>query len=136
MGDVTVLSDLMWGVANLIEAETHARFSFLSTSDKKYLDALNKLRNIRAEYMHKLEKEENSQLHCLNKHTLSGAFRLFEVGDKYLAEGKEGEASECYKDGDKLLEIFFNLNIEMPVQEKRGFIESMFSKKEVDNVSK
>ena len=110
MPDVDLKSDLLLAVMNLIEAETHVRFSYLSTNKDTYLDILDRLRVTRTKYMKLIEMEEDSQLHCTNKHILSSAFRLFEVGDKYLSFKEIEKAKDCYQDGYELLEIFVNSN--------------------------
>ena len=110
MPDIPYQSDLLLGVMNLLESEHHARFSFLSTNNEKWLDELEFSGKLRAKYMKLLEKEEDSQLHCYCKHILSASFRFFEVGDKFLRNGERDKAVEYYYDGLACLERFFNLN--------------------------
>lgn len=110
MVDIEVKSDLLMAVLNLIEAEHHARFTFLSTGEEKWLDKLFSVRQMRVKYMDKLEKDEPGQAHCYNKHMLSASFRLFEVGDKLLAEDKRQEAVECYTDGYSFILDFISDN--------------------------
>ena len=106
----TVFSDTIMLIANLAEAEAHARFNYLSTGKEEYLLHLDIFRKKRSKYMSLIEKEEESQLHCQNKHTLSAMFRCFEVGDKFLSSKDIEKAKDCYQDGYELLEIFVNSN--------------------------
>ena len=89
MPDIDQKSDLLLAVMNLGEMELHAHFSYIMTQDVSWLDLKNQSRELRTKYMALLEREENSQLHCFNKHCLSASFRLMEVGDKNLQEGKK-----------------------------------------------
>ena len=111
MADIDKKSDLLVGVMNLIEMENHAHFSFLMTKDVKWVKLKDEIRKMRTKYMKEIEKEEDSQLHCFNKHTLSAMFRLIEVGDKCLSEGQEQLAINYYNDSYNLLEMFYNLNL-------------------------
>lgn len=123
-GDIDVKSDLLMGLMNLIEAEHHARFSWYSTRDKSWLTRLNNLRIMRSKIMPELEKEEDSQLHCYNKHLLSATFRFWEVGDKFLADGNMDDAIEQYNNGFALLEEFITTNI-LGEEEQKSFLEKI-----------
>ena len=96
--DIEIERDLLFALANLTEIEHHARFSYLSTKNKKYLELLNWARELRAKRMKEIEREEDSQWHCAFKHLLSLAYRFFEVGDKYLSKGKTDFAISYYED--------------------------------------
>ena len=109
MVDISIKSEILMIVLNTIEAEHHARFSYLSTKNEIWLDRLLEMRKLRAKYMALIEKEEDSQKHCYQKHLLSCVFRLFETGDKYLEEDRK-KAKECYEDADRLLEVFIKDN--------------------------
>ena len=123
-GDIDVKSDLLMGLMNLIEAEHHARFSWYSTRKNEWLDRLNHIREMRAKIMPQLETHEDSQLHCYNKHLLSATFRFWEVGDKYLADGRIEEAIKSYDLGFELLEEFISTNI-LGEEEQKSFFEKI-----------
>jgi len=110
MPDIDIKSDLLFGVMNLIEIEEHCHGSFITTNDERFLEIKNLASELRKKYTPKIEKEENSQLHCINKHLLSASFRLWEVGDKHWRDGDSKIAIECYKDSSKLLNKFVQEN--------------------------
>lgn len=124
MPDIDVKSDLLMALMNLIESEHHARFSWYSTGKEEWLDRLNDKREMRAEIMKDLEREEDSQLHCYNKHILSACFRFWEVGDKYLSDGDKKNAILNYNRAFKLLEEFIATNILGP-EESRSFLDKL-----------
>lgn len=112
MADIEVKSDLFMAVANLIEMEHHARFSYMTTGDESWVNVLEGDRETRAELMKDLERQDDSsQLHCYNKHTLSFIFRCMEVGDKFLSVKDIEKAKQYYFLSLKYVERFFNLNI-------------------------
>lgn len=124
MPDIDVKSDLLIGLMNLIEAEHHARFSWYSTKKEEWLIRLNHKRALRAEIMHEIEREEDSQLHCYNKHILSACFRFWEVGDKYLSDNNTARAIYFYEKGFELLEEFITTNI-LDQEESKSFLEKI-----------
>lgn len=124
MPDIDVKSDLLMALLNLIEAEHHARFSWYSTGKTEWLDRMNDKRIVRADIMRDLEREEDSQLHCYNKHILSACFRFWEVGDKFLSDGLKEKAILNYNRGFKLLEEFVSTNILSP-EESKSFLERL-----------
>lgn len=124
MPDIDVKSDLLMALMNLIEAEHHARFSWYSTKNPEWLVRLNHKREMRAGIMAQLEREEDSQLHCYNKHILSATFRFWEVGDKYLADGDQENAIIEYNRGFELLEEFISANI-LGQEKAKSFLENI-----------
>lgn len=120
MPDISIQSDLLIGVMNLIEMEHHARLSWLSTNDQEWKEKLSFAFELRSKYMKLLEREEDSQLHCWNKHELSSAFRLFEVGDKYLRNGEDGKAEDCYRDAYNLIGQFIKDNWSEKKENEKG----------------
>lgn len=124
MPDIDVKSDLLIALMNLIEAEHHARFSWYSTRNEEWLTRLNHKREMRSEIMKEIEKEEDSQLHCYNKHILSACFRFWEVGDKYLSENNNPRAILFYDKGFELLEEFIATNI-LNQEETKSFLEKI-----------
>ena len=117
--DISLKSDLLFAVMNFIEMENHARFSYLSTNNENWLKQLNKVRELRAKYFKEIEKEEDSQRHCFNKHTLSAVFRLFECGDKSLSQNESERAKMFYNDGYDLLGDFITNNWMEQEKEKK-----------------
>lgn len=110
MTDVEKKSDLLIGVMNLIEAEMHSHFSYFSANDDDWIDVKDFIRKLRSKYQSEVERDEDSQLHCWNKHILSASFRLMETGDKELTEGDKEKAKEYYEDSYRLLNAFYYMN--------------------------
>lgn len=125
MPDVDILSDMFISVANLVEMESHAQMSYFMTQDKKWLEIKNKISKIRQRQQRELEKEENSQLHCFNKHIFSGIIRSWEVADKYFRNNEKEKSMEFYKESQNLLEIFYQLNFS---EEPKGIIDKIKEK--------
>lgn len=127
MPDVDQKSDLLIGIMNIGEMELHAHFSYMMTQDEKWIDIKDFCRKLRAKYMPQIEREENSQLHCFNKHTLSACFRLMEVGDKALSSGSKKDAMGYYADANELFSLFVSLNF-LDKGEEKGMLAKLTEK--------
>lgn len=98
-------------VMNLIQMEEHCQMSYTTTNNQIWLERKERASKLRQKYQEKLEKQEQSgQLHCFNKHTLSSAFRAWEIGDKHWRNSEKDEAIECYNDCTSLMNEFSNAN--------------------------
>ncbi|MEM5830549.1 MAG: hypothetical protein QXL82_03525 [Candidatus Aenigmatarchaeota archaeon] len=111
--DISRDEDLSFAVMNLISIEEHAFMSAVKTGNKKYLDILNEVRNLRKELMKELVKnvEEGAETWCMSKHLLSATMRLEEVGTKILSEGNKEKAMEIFNKAYTAYTLFWSLNL-------------------------
>ncbi|MEM5821226.1 MAG: hypothetical protein QXP34_02800 [Candidatus Aenigmatarchaeota archaeon] len=111
--DISKDEDLSFAVMNLISIEEHAFMSAVKTGNKKYLDILNEVRNIRKELMKELVKnvEEGAEVWCMSKHLLSATMRLEEVGTKILNEGNKEKAMDIFNKAYTTYTLFWSLNL-------------------------
>lgn len=130
--DLGVWEDLSIGLMNLVSLEEHAFFSYVKTQDKKFLDILENVREIRKKLLGKIVKDDDgSEKWCMSKHFLASSMRMFEVGNRMLHEGKKDEAEKFYKDAAELYGMFWKINanrknIETPnANEKKGIFSSV-----------
>lgn len=109
--DLSSGEDLSIALMNLVSLEEHAYFSYIKTDDKKFLELLNKVREIRKEHLKKIVNERNGEVWCMSKHLLASSIRLIETGNKFLKEGKKKEAEELFKDAFELYSMFWQINL-------------------------
>ncbi len=110
--DLSSGEDLSIALMNLVSLEEHAYFSYMKTDDRKFLDLLNKVREIRKEHLKKIVKENDAEVWCMSKHFLASSMRLIETGNKFLKEGKKQEAEKMYGDGFELYSMFWEINLQ------------------------
>ena len=118
--DLSSGEDLSIGLMNLISLEEHAYFSYIKTQNKKFLELLEKIREIRKEHLKKIVNEKDGEVWCMSKHLLASSMRLIEVGNKFLKEGKKKEAEKLYEDAFELYSMFWQLNL---AEEGGNFLE-------------
>ena len=93
--DISAWEDLSIGLMNIVSLEEHAFFSYVKTSDDKFLEILNTVRELRKKLLALIvKKDDDSEKWCMSKHLLASSMRLFEVGNRLLHEGKEKEAKD------------------------------------------
>ncbi len=109
--DLSSGEDLSIALMNLVSLEEHAYFSYIKTNDKKFLELLNKVREIRKEHLKKIVNEKDGEVWCMSKHLLASSIRLIETGNKFLKEGKKKEAEELFKDAFELYSMFWQINL-------------------------
>src|SRR3989344_2254180 len=91
--DLSSGEDLSIALMNLVSLEEHFLFSFMKTSQEKYLEFLEQTRELRKKLLAKIvKKDDNSEKWCISKHLLATSMRLTEVGTKYLHNGNKKEA--------------------------------------------
>jgi hypothetical protein len=65
----------------------------------------------------------------MSKHFLASSMRLYEVGNRFLHDGKQKEAKELYNDAAELYGLFWSMNLdskkEINIEEKET--KSIFS---------
>ncbi len=109
--DISAWEDLSIGLMNIVSLEEHAFFSYVKTSDDKFLEILNTVRELRKKLLALIvKKDDDSEKWCMSKHLLASSMRLFEVGNRLLHEGKEKEAKEMYHDSAELYGLFWSIN--------------------------
>ena len=109
--DLSSGEDLSIGLMNLISLEEHAYFSYIKTDEKKFLELLERIREIRKEHLKKIVNEKNGEVWCMSKHLLASSMRFIETGNKFLKEGKKEEAEKLYKDAFELYSMFWEINL-------------------------
>lgn len=108
--DLSLGEDLSIALMNLISLEEHFEFSFMKTSEMRYLDMLEQVRELRKKLLKKIVKENEAENWCISKHLLASSMRLTEVGTKYLHNGKKKEAEECFIEAFNLYSLFWAIN--------------------------
>ncbi len=108
--DLSLGEDLSIALMNLISLEEHFEFSFMKTSESRYLEMLEQVRELRKKLLKKIVKENEGEDWCASKHLLAASMRLTEVGTKYLHQGKRKEAEECFFEAFNLYSLFWFIN--------------------------
>ena len=109
--DLSIGEDLSIGLMNLVSLEEHFLFSFIKTDDKRFLDYLEQVRELRKKLLAKIvKKDDKSEKWCISKHLLATSMRIIEVGTKYLHSGNKKEAEESFYDAFNLYSIFWAIN--------------------------
>lgn len=113
--DLSAAEDLSIGVMNLISLEEHFFFSGVKTGNDEYFDLSKEARTIRTHLMEKLLDKEKyeGETWCATKHILSATMRLIETGNRFMADGKKGEAKEMYQKAYTLYSIFWGLRLKL-----------------------
>jgi hypothetical protein len=111
--DLSKDEDLSIALMNLISLEEHFYFTAMKTEDKKYLDMLHAVRELRKNLLGKIVTNPNGEEWCISKHLLAASMRLVEVGTKELSSGHEKEANEFFKRAFDLYSLFFGINLKM-----------------------
>lgn len=109
--DLSSGEDLSIGIMNLISIEEHFFFTFSKTKNKKYLDLLNEVREMRKSLLKKIIKDYEGEVWCISKHLLAASMRLMEVGTKYLTKGDKQQASDFFNKSYHLYSLFWALNL-------------------------
>ncbi len=129
--DLSLGEDLSIALMNLISLEEHFLFSFMKTSQKKYLDFLEQVRELRKKLLKKIVKKDNkdySEKWCISKHLLATTMRLVEVGTKYLHEGKKKEAEDVFYGAFNLYSLFWAVNNAVEIDKKDKLSSSKLSR--------
>lgn len=109
--DLSSGEDLSIGLMNLVSLEEHAYFSYIKTGNKKFLELMEKVREIRKEHLKKIVNEKDGEVWCMSKHLLASSMRLIETGNKFLKENKKKEAERLYEDAFELYSMFWQINL-------------------------
>ncbi len=109
--DLSSDEDLSIGIMNLISTEEHFFFTYCKTKDKKYLDLLKEVREIRKTALKKIIKDYEGEVWCISKHLLAASMRFMEVGTKALNKGDQKEAETMFQKSYQLYSLFWGLNL-------------------------
>ncbi len=109
--DLSSDEDLSIGVMNMITIEEHFFFTYNKTKDKKYLDLLNEVREMRKSLLKRIIKDYEGEVWCISKHLLAASMRVMEVGTKALTKGDKKDASELFEKSYQLYSLFWGLNL-------------------------
>lgn len=127
--DLSLGEDLSIALMNLVSLEEHFLFSFMKTSEKKYLTFLEQIRELRKKLLAKIvKKDDDSEKWCISKHLLAVSMRLTEVGTKYLHDNKKKEAEECFIEAFNLYSLFWAVNGVGEINKEDKINESKLSK--------
>ena len=108
--DLSVGEDLSIALMNLISLEEHFIFSYMKTSEKKYIEMLEQIRELRKKLLKKIVKENEGENWCASKHLLASSMRLIEVGTKLLHNGKKEEAENLFIEAFNVYSLFWAVN--------------------------
>ena len=128
MVDVDKKSELLIEVINLVETSEHMFMNWIITEDETWLEDRATIDEIRKRKQIELQKEEDSQLHCINKHLFSDFKRAQELGDKEWRDGNKEKALENYNDAKVLLNIFYKRNFQEETKEDKEIKKSFWSR--------
>jgi hypothetical protein len=109
--DLSSDEDLSIGVMNLISIEEHFFFTYNKTKDKKYLDLLYEVREMRKSLLKRIIKDYEGEVWCISKHLLAASMRVMEVGTKALTKGDKKDAADLFKKSYQLYSLFWGLNL-------------------------
>lgn len=126
--DLSRDEDLSIALMNLISLEEHFYFTAMKTSDQKYLEMLDSVRNLRKNLLKKIVVDPKGEEWCISKHLLAASMRLMEVGTKELSKKNMKEANSFFTSAFDLYSLFFAINLKVVdskkleiVKEKGGF---------------
>jgi hypothetical protein len=114
--DLSSEEDLCIGVMNLISAEEHLFFTGEKTGKDDYFGILNTVRQIRKDLLTELIREHEGEVWCIEKHLLSAAMRLMEVGTKKLQSGDVEKAKDLFRKSYTLYSLFWAIKLKGSVQ--------------------
>lgn len=109
--DLSSDEDLSIAIMNLISMEEHFFFTYNKTKDKKYLDLLDEVREMRKSALKRIIKDYEGEVWCISKHLLAASMRFMEVGTKFLTKGDKKEAQDMFEKSYQLYSLFWGLNL-------------------------
>lgn len=109
--DLSSDEDLSIAIMNLISIEEHFFFTYSKTKDVKYLNLLNKIREMRKSALKRIIKDYEGEVWCISKHLLAASMRFMEVGTKFLTKGDKKNAQEMFEKSYQLYSLFWGLNL-------------------------
>lgn len=126
--DVPLKVDTFFGIANLVESQTHLEFSaqrclgfadierekgneekakqFEDLSYQQQLIAQN-IRHLRGSVLSKFLKNIDEDIYCYSKHMMESTVRFMEVAEKMIDKEDREEANRFYRMADQCHELFW-----------------------------
>ena len=114
--DLSKDEDLAIGIMNVVSLEEHFYFSYMKTNNKRYLDFLQSIRELRKNLMRRIVKNPEGEEWCISKHLLASSMRLYEVGTKDLGTGDIKSANFLFDAAFDLYSMFFSINYKIGVE--------------------
>lgn len=111
--DLSLEEDLSIAIMNLISLEEHFFFTAEKTGEKKYLDYLGQVREVRKKLLAKMIVETEGETWCIAKHLLATTMRLIEVGTKYQTDGKTKESEETFSQAYEIYSLFWAVRLQV-----------------------
>ncbi|VVB61125.1 Uncharacterised protein [uncultured archaeon] len=111
--DLSAGEDLSIAIMNLVSLEEHFYFSAMKTNEKKYLDMLYSVRELRKTMLKKIVKDPKGEEWCISKHLLAASMRLIEVGTKELTNKNKAEAEKLFAAAYELYSLFWAINLNL-----------------------
>lgn len=111
--DLSRDEDLSIALMNLISLEEHFYFTAMKTSNQKYFEMLNSVRNLRKDLLGKIVTNPKGEEWCISKHLLGASMRLIEVGTKELSKNNVKESNTFFASAFNLYSLFFAINMKM-----------------------
>lgn len=109
--DIGKKVETLFLVANLVEIEEHADFSYMKTGNDKFINIHKSVREIRSKYLKRIKGDLDlkGDSWCMLKHIASAFYRSTEVAVKEEAEGNKDKSKEALQDGYELFKLFWVL---------------------------
>ncbi len=118
--DLSKDEDLSIALMNIISLEEHFYFTAMKTNNRKYLEMLNSIRELRKSLMKQIVTNPEGEEWCISKHLLASSMRLIEVGTKELYKKNEENANLMFNNAFELYSLFFAINLKMIDRERIG----------------
>lgn len=134
--DLSAGEDLSIALMNLVSLEEHSFFSYVKTHNNKFLEVLETCREMRKKLLVRLVVKDDSEIWCMSKHLLASSMRLYEVGNRYLHDGKEDAAKQSYEDAAELYALFWKLNASGKIGESKATYKPAEKKSVFSSVKK
>ncbi|MBI3033660.1 hypothetical protein HYY72_00690 [Candidatus Woesearchaeota archaeon] len=111
--DLSRDEDLSIGIMNLISLEEHSYFTAMKTGNRKYLEMMNSIRELRKKLLKKIVQNPEGEEWCISKHLLAASMRLIETGTKEQARGRAEDAELMFNSAFHLYTLFFAINMKL-----------------------
>ncbi len=124
--DFSAAEDLSFALMNLVSLEEHFFMTGAKTESPEYYSFLESVREARNSLLDDLLEEPEGEIRCAVKHLLGASMRIFEVGQKLKAAGKDPRAESYFKRAFEVYSLVWGLVArkvqlpESPAGEGRG----------------
>ncbi|MBS3095164.1 hypothetical protein J4231_00625 [Candidatus Woesearchaeota archaeon] len=111
--DLSRDEDLAIAIMNIVSLEEHFYFTAMKTSNQKYLEMLESVRELRKNLLKKIVTNPDGEEWCISKHLLASSMRLIEVGTKELSKKNAKDANTYFNSAFNLYSLFFAINMKL-----------------------